>query len=269
MRCKVQPARVVRPIIKVIANFSKVCCYLFHFLFPTKRFSLPSRSSPLFGRGSSFVPRLIPQIMWQTNYTSRVTLPVYLNYLFNRLMAPTFAYRFMVTEDRASFIRDNFSPNTFEAYDRLQIGAAQADFWRLLVLQKYGGVYMDIDAHLIWPLHRVIKSNDSEVFIKIKTGEISNYFIASKPDNPPLKAVARQVQSNIETGSSENVYNLTGPGVFNSVLKNFSVNTGYYLNVCNQGNFTNEYFQYLDKPEGKWTKEQFRVSVIRRDSIEG
>jgi len=103
VRCKVQPARVVRPIIKVIANFSKVCCYLFHFLFPTKRFSLPSRSSPLFGRGSSFVPRLIPQIMWQTNYTSRVTLPVYLNYLFNRLMAPTFAYRFMVTEEHLSF----------------------------------------------------------------------------------------------------------------------------------------------------------------------
>ncbi len=163
------------------------------------------------------------------------------------------------------FIRNNFSSEIFEAYDRLQIGAAQADFWRLLVLLKHGGVYMDIDAHLIWPLHRIIKPKDSEIFLRIKTGEISNYFIASKPQNLFIKAVAMQVQSNIDTGSTDNVYNLTGPGVFNSVLANSSVNTRYYVDVCNQGNFTNEYFQYLDKPEGKWTKEQFRVSVIRKN----
>ena len=260
-----RPTRLSRPIIKFVANLSKLCSYGFHALFPKKRFTLPTESAPLISRHSNPQNGLIPRVIWQTNYTSRVTLPVYLNYLFNRLMAPTFAYRFMVTEERARFVRDNFPPSTFRAYDKLQIGAAQADFWRLLILQKHGGVYMDIDAHLIWPLHRIIKSNDSEVFLKIKTGEISNYFIASKPDNPLLKAVARQVQSNIETGSSDNVYNLTGPGVFNSVLQGFAVNTGYYLDVCNQGNFTNEYFQYLDKPEGKWTKEQFRVSVIRRD----
>jgi mannosyltransferase OCH1-like enzyme len=257
--------RISRPLIKLFANFCKVFCYLFHAFFPKKRFKIPADSAPIFASQADINFELVPRIIWQTNYTNQVSLPVYLNYLFNRLMAPTFSYRFMVTEEREKFIRQNFPADTLRAYERLQIGAAQADFWRLLVLQRHGGVYMDIDAHLIWPLHLIIKPLDSEVFLKIKTGEISNYFIAAKPDNPSVKAIARQVQSNIERGSSENVYNLTGPGVFNSVLEGRLVNTSYYLDVCNQGNFTNEYFQYIDKPQGKWTKEQFRVPVIRKD----
>lgn len=205
----------------------------------------------------------IPPTVWQTNFTDRVTLPVYLNYLFNRLMAPHHDYRFMVTSEREAFIRASFPSEVIEAYDRLQIGAAQADLWRLLVLQKYGGVYMDIDAHLVWPLHWIIPSNATEMYLRIKSGEISNYFIASAPNNPRLQRLIDRVVQNIQSRSSDNVYNLTGPGVFNEVLDSASVPTTYYLTTVNQGNFTNEFFQYLDKPQGKWTKEQHKVSVLK------
>ncbi len=258
--------RMYRPVIKIIANLTKICCYGFHVFFPKKRFRLPTESGPIVASRPGAETFQIPRIIWQTNYTRDVSLPVYLNYLFNRLMSPSFSYRFMVTDERSKYIRENFSPEVFRAYNRLQIGAAQADFWRLLILQKIGGVYMDIDAHLVRPLSSIIKPDDSELFLKTKTGEISNYFIASKPDHPSIKAIATQVQNNIVLGSSDNVYDLTGPGVFNSVLNNSRFNAGYYLDVCNQGNFTNEYFQYIDKPQGKWTKEQSKVSVIREDS---
>jgi mannosyltransferase OCH1-like enzyme len=188
---------------------------------------------------------------------------VYLNFLFNRLLAPGFEHRFMVTAERDTFIRDNYPKEIYDAYARIQIGAAQADFWRVLVLQKFGGVYMDIDAHLVWPLARILPPEQEELFLQIKTGEISNYFIASKPDNPNLAAVIDQIRVNIETRSSPNVYDLTGPGVFNKALGSRNVPKRYYLYTCNQGNFTNEYFQYIDKPQGKWTKEQKKVEVIR------
>jgi mannosyltransferase OCH1-like enzyme len=181
-------------------------------------------------------------------------------------MSPTFAYRFMVTAERDTFIRHSYPPTIYSTYRRLQIGAAQADYWRLLVLLTHGGVYMDIDAHLIWPLGWIIKESDSEVLLRTKTGEISNYFIASKPNNPILEDIARQVMINIETESSDNVYDITGPGVYNTVLRGRTVHTGYYQDICNQGNFTNEYFQYIDKPQGKWTKEQVKLSVVRNRS---
>lgn len=251
-----------RSFIKIFANLSKILCRFLYFWVPEIRVDLPLYAGVDSIRGQRHG---IPSIIWQTNFTGRVTLPVYLNYLFNRLMSPGFAYRFMVTEDRDRFIKENFDPSIYDTYKKIRIGAAQADFWRLLVLYKHGGVYMDIDAHLVWPLGWILKEADKELYLRIKTGEISNYFIASAPGNPNLLDLINQVIENINEGASTNVYDLTGPGVFNKVFKDRDVPTRYYLYTCNQGNFTNEYFQYIDKPQGKWTKEQQKVDVIRRD----
>lgn len=250
-------------LIKVIANLAKVLCYGFHFLFPDKRFTLPAYARPL---RTPRKPSVIPRILWQTNYTDRVTLPVYLNYLFNRLMAPSFEYRFMVTEARQDFIREHFPGEIFDSYSRLQIGAAQADFWRLLVLYKHGGVYMDIDAHAVLPLGFLIEPEYEELYITTKRGEISNYFIASRPANPNLARMIELVVSNIKEHRLTNIYELTGPGVFNRVLDGRTVKTAYYRYTCNQGNFTNEYFQYIDKPQGKWTRAQEKVDIVRKDA---
>jgi mannosyltransferase OCH1-like enzyme len=253
--------RIVRLFIKLFGNTLKVFSYIHFFLFPSKRFYIAAFDLPLTSRGAGSTQ--IPLIIWQTNFTNQVTLPVYLNYRFNRLMAPQHEYRFMVTEEREAFIRKHFQPGVLEAYQQLQIGAAQADLWRLLVLQKFGGVYMDIDAHLVWPLHWTIRDEATELYLRIKTGEISNYFIASAPNNPRLQRLIDRIVQNIRERSSENVYNLTGPGVFNEVLSSEDVPTTYYLTTVNQGNFTNEFFQYIDKPQGKWTKEQRKVSVLK------
>jgi len=255
--------RLSRPLIKLFGNLSKVCSYVVHAVCPKLRFQIPSHSLPIIRRQSNKNLRLIPAVIWQTNFTNRVTLPVYINYLFNRIMSPKFSYRFMTKAERDTFVSDNYPAAIYSAYRRLQIGAAQADYWRLLILLKHGGVYMDIDAHLVWPLGWIMKATDSEVLLRTKTGELSNYFIASKPNNPILQDIAKQVLINIETESSDNVYDITGPGVFNSVLRGRLVNTGDYQDICNQGNFTNEYFQYIDKPQGKWTKEQAKIPVIR------
>jgi mannosyltransferase OCH1-like enzyme len=194
-----------------------------------------------------------------------VTLAVYVNYLFNRLMCPGFAYRFMITEAREAFIKEHYPDEIFKSYSRLQIGAAQADLWRLLILQKYGGVYMDIDAYAVWPLGAVIKPEDDELYLTTKRGDISNYFIASKPDNPHLQQMIELIMKNIQENTIKNVFELTGPGVFNHVLDVNAVNTCSYRYLCNQGSFTNDYFQYVDKPQGKWTREQHKVDIVRKD----
>jgi mannosyltransferase OCH1-like enzyme len=255
---------LVSRIIKIVANLTKPFCYAFHFVFPNKRFILPAAAAALRRTKRSYA---IPRVIWQTNYTNRVTLPVYLNYLFNRLMAPSFEYRFMITAARAEFIRENYPGEIFENYSKLQIGAAQADFWRLLVLQKHGGVYLDIDAHAIWPLGVIVQPEYKELYITTKRGDISNYFIASQPNNPNLARMIGVVLNNIKERRINNVFELTGPGVFNQVLDVSAVRTTYYRYTCNQGNFTNEYFQYLDKPQGKWTRAQEKIDIVAKDSI--
>jgi mannosyltransferase OCH1-like enzyme len=248
-------------IVKLLANLSKLAAYPFHYLFPNKRFTIPERAAPWW---KSSRPSQVPRILWQTNFTDKATLPVYLNYLFNRLMAPSFEYRFMITEARARFIEENYPGEIFEAFSRLQVGAAQADFWRVLVLQKHGGVYMDIDGHAVWPLARIVKPEMEELYVTTRRGEISNYFIASKPDNPHLKKVIEAIHANIESDEEKGIFHLTGPTVYNEVLPRDEIRTASYRYTCNQGNFTNEYFQYIDKPQGKWTREQYKVDVVRK-----
>ncbi len=179
---------------------------------------------------------------------------MYLNYLFNRLMSLNCEYRYVSTEARGEYLKEHAPQDVFEAYNRLTNGAAQADLWRLFVLYREGGVYLDIDATLVWSLDKLLLNEANALYIKIKNNsEITNYFIASKPNNPELKACLNRVVYNINHYDPDNgVYNTTGPKVLNDILDHDIISTRDRKFVCIQGTFTNEYFQYIDKPRGKW-----------------
>ena len=113
---------------------------------------------------------------------------------------------------------------------------------------------MDIDAHLVWPLSRLIDNDAKELYMLRREQHYNNYFIASEPNSPILDRAIQIIVSNIEQKKVEKgVYHLTGPDVLNKALEGETVNTLLYRYVCVQGSFTNEYFQYIDKPRGKWT----------------
>ena len=251
---------LVSRFIKVFANAVKLFCYVFHFFFPKKRFTLPKTARPLF---KSKYESVIPRVLWQTNFTDRVTLAVYVNYLFNRVLSPTFEYRFMIDEDMVAFIKSNYSSKIYDSYLRLQIGAAQADFWRVLVVQKNGGAYLDIDGHFVWPLGYIVGSEYPEIYILTKTGDVTNYFFASKRNNIHLEKMIDIILKNVDENTITNVFELTGPRVFQEALKGTEVKLVSYRCSIHQGNFTNEYFQYIDKPQGKWTRVQAKIGIVK------
>lgn len=240
---------IINRLAKLLGVLIKMLGYMFHFFFKTKRFIIPEHAKPLW-KGKEL---RIPKIIWQTNYTNRVTLPVYINYLFNRFMSLDWEYRYVSTEARQEFIKANATQRVSSAFEQLTDGASQADFWRLFTLNHSGGVYMDIDAHAVWPLSQMIEPNDKQVFLMTKHN-YSNYFIASAPDNPYLQKTLEMIVENIEHKNIGNgVYDLTGPTVLNKVIGNNLVKHRHNKITCIQGSFTNEYFQYMDKPRGKWT----------------
>ncbi len=236
--------------IKLIGTLVKILAYPFHFIFKNKRFTIPKQSNPFIKNKTESI---IPRIIWQTNFTNKVTLPVYANYLFNRLISPDYEYRYVSTEDRLSFLEEHASTEIFEAYKKLTDGASQADLWRMFVLNYYGGIYMDIDAHAVWPLSKIINPEDSEVFLLNKQ-HYTNYFIATAKDNPIIQKTLQIIVDNIQHKKiGGGVYDLTGPSTLNLAIGETKVNYRFYRLTCVQGSFTNEYFQYIDKPKGKWT----------------
>jgi mannosyltransferase OCH1-like enzyme len=245
---------------KIFGNSTKLVSWALHLLNPRLRFSIPHTADPIFSRPHK---HKIPKVIWQTNYTDRVTIAVYFNYLCNRWLSPTYSYRFMDTAERARFIDEQFPGRVAEAYAKLQIGAAQADLWRLLVLHRFGGVYLDIDAHAAWPLGLVIDPGLDELYVLHRGGKLSNYFIASVQNNPNLALVIDAVLKNIDCPTTNNVFELTGPVVLQAALGNASVPTTPYQTTCFQGSFTNEFFQYVDHPQGKWVRAQREIRAIK------
>jgi mannosyltransferase OCH1-like enzyme len=241
---------------KLFGNLTKILLsYPFHFLLPKKRFTIPLYSKAIF-KGKA---QKIQKNIWQTNYSNEVSLPIYLNYLFNRLMSLSYDYHYVSTEERLIFVQKTADKNTLKAFERLNDGAAQADFWRLLVLQHFGGIYIDIDAHLIFPLAGIIQKNDAELFIlKGADNAHTNYFIAAEKNHLILADAIKIVLDNINGDKLMGVFSLTGPVPFSDAIErsNQSINDKSYRHVCVQGSFTNEHFQYIDKPRGKWTHKK-------------
>lgn len=240
---------VCNGLFRLLGNIVKILSYPFHAVFPQKRFTIPEFSPAKLK--SKRTDKITP-IIWQTNYSNKVTLPMYCNYLFNRLMSLSYDYRYVSTEEREAYIKQNADERIFNAYSKLTDGAAQADFWRVFTLWKEGGIYIDIDGHLVFPLSQIIQPNDSEVLIK-RRDKYTNFFLACEKGHPIMQQTLEIIVSNIENRRIEGgVFVMTGPDTLNSAIGNQQVNTRRDKVTCAQGTFTNEYFQYIDKPRSKW-----------------
>ncbi|XXQ67626.1 glycosyltransferase family 32 protein [Neisseriaceae bacterium B1] len=235
---------------RLIGNIVKVSAYPFHALFPNKRFTIPEYDPP---RHAPKEVGKIPKTIWQTNYSNRVTLPVYCNYLVNRLMSRDCEYCYVSTEARAEFIREHADEATFAAYSRLTNGASQADFWRVFVLEKLGGIYIDIDAQLVCPVAWSVSMHDREVII-YRNREYTNYFMAIAPQHELMRETLQIIQDNIEQNRvGGGVFNMTGPATLVQAMQGKDIHVRNARYTCMQGTFTNEHFQYLDKRHSKWT----------------
>ena len=245
------PLLVANRLIRLTGNTLKLLSYPVHWVLPRLRFSIPECAR---AKLKPARPGSIPRIVWQTNFTRRATLPVYLNYLCNRLLSLHCDYRYVSTEARAAYLKEQAGADIYDAYARLTDGAAQADLWRLFVLWQKGGVYIDIDATIVWNLNTLLGDRDA-LFVRRfgRNTKFTNYFIAAAPGNPDLRRAIDQVVKNINTYAGEGVYGCTGPAVLHEMFKDrddVPVEDRKY--VCIQGVFTNEYFQYLDHPGKKW-----------------
>ncbi|MDN2581002.1 glycosyltransferase [Aquibium sp. ELW1220] len=147
--------RMIRhKLVKILGNGLKPVFAIHHRLLPEKRYVIPEVS---YARRPSVPHGPIPYVVWQTNYSNEVTLSVYANYLFNRWLSPEFEFRYSSDETCDAFVRDNYPAAVYGAYARLNVGASRADFWRVLVLLKHGGIYLDIDSNVTGADFRAIR----------------------------------------------------------------------------------------------------------------
>lgn len=235
---------------------AKAAGSVFHAIFPKKRFTIPPVAPPTGPARSGTLPGGVPRVVWITNFTADCTLPVFLNYLRNRCLARSFEFRFADDAEMDRYVRANAPARAVAAWDRLENGAARADFWRVFTLWREGGVYVDMDGSFVRRLERIVEGRGSALLWDRR--RFSNFFMAAAPGDPLFAEFFDAIVENVESASQDAqkpVFYVTGPGALETVLDGktgleFIPNAG----CCIQGAFTNERFQYADRPGSKWTR---------------
>lgn len=168
--------------------------------------------------------RHIPKIIFRTAPFEFDKLPgvIIKNMSLMTKINPDYSQVYFSDNDVIDFIEENF-PEYMEYYDLIIPGAFKADFWRLLVLYKYGGVYIDIGYMPVTKLDDFMDVYSDEFIVPVdvpyaKQG-LHNAFICSFPQHPFIKMCIDQIVLNIQNRFiGDDPLDITGPGLLGKIF---------------------------------------------------
>lgn len=164
----------------------------------------------------------IPHNIFQTNKTKdNLKEPIRLNIKKIKELNPGWRYSLYDDSDIEAFIQDYYGETIYSFYKRIspKYGAAKADFFRYLVIFRFGGLYLDIKSSINKPLSDVFEESDSFVLSYwdnlpgqphegvghypslpdyIERGEIIQWYIAASAGHPLLKKIIATMLFNID-----------------------------------------------------------------------
>jgi len=130
---------------------------------------------------------------------------------------PSWEYKLWVNEDLKKFKLTNRA-----AFDKAKNWGAKSDILRYEIVNRYGGVYVDIDFECIKPLDQLNYTYDFYSCLIGGTADIANGLVASKANHPVLIECIKRI-SNIKKFSSNHndILNTTGPRFFTDIVIDF------------------------------------------------
>jgi len=138
---------------------------------------------------------MIPKKIFQTHITKNI--PPDTQHQIDRLKKLNYEYEYIYhdNEDMERYIYDNFDLDVFKALQRVKPGAGKADIWRLAVIYKEGGIYIDLDRvlHDNSPPFRELLDDEDE-FVHGRNWHVFGYnapspnsFLVARDGHPIIK----------------------------------------------------------------------------------
>lgn len=133
---------------------------------------------------------------------------------------PDYSYNLYDDNDMDNFVNEYFNGEIAECYNKLNIIVAKVDFWRYLVLYKYGGVYLDMDSNIEKPLDELIRSTDEAIITAEGNPDLYvQWALIFSKGHPILKKTIDLIISNIKNNSYPNdIHKMTGPFVYTKAI---------------------------------------------------
>ncbi|MES2828559.1 MAG: glycosyltransferase [Bacteroidota bacterium] len=215
----------------------------------------------------------IPKIIHQTFKSS--SLPALTKWYIARFRQnnPEYSYEFYDDKRVENFLFKEFEPAVIDAYKKIQIGAAKADFFRYAILMKKGGVYLDIDGYIYGKLSNFIKEGDKAIISKERNPNLYvQWALVFEPNHPFIVKTLEMVLKNISENRFPNdVHKMTGPSVYteavSACLKENPDISYKLLGVDYNGHLKFKYplSKLLYQKGEHWKKAQLSKTVLRKN----
>jgi mannosyltransferase OCH1-like enzyme len=178
----------------------------------------------------------IPKHIYQSWYTKDLHPVIRNNIEKMKKLNPEYLHTIYTDCEIDTFVNEYFPGEIADCYNKLNIIVAKVDFWRYLILYKYGGIYLDIDSSIEIPLKNLISENDEAIITCEKNpGMFVQWALIFKKEHPILKKTIDIVVENIKSNKYPNdIMKMTGPGAFTEGInfihmENFGIKVRHHL----------------------------------------
>lgn len=212
----------------------------------------------------------IPKQIFQTFKSKKLPLLTRYHIWNLKRKNPKYQYHFYDDEAIEIFLKENFDQRTFDAFKKITIGAAKADFFRYAILYKKGGVYLDIDSLITSKIDDFILPTD-EALIALEGHGVHycQWALFFNAGHPFLKQLLNDIVENIEHNKFPNdVHQTTGPTAYTTAIKKVLDNNKNVVyreigaDYDNHAKFSypmSKFFIYGLSRKGHWQHEQKRI----------
>lgn len=138
-----------------------------------------------------------------------------------KALNPEYSHKIYTDKEIDLFVNTHFPGEIADCYNKLNIIVAKVDFWRYLILYKYGGVYLDMDSSIEQSLDELIQEDDDAI---ITAEGNPNWFVQwaliFNKEHPILKKTIELIVENIKKNAYPNdIHKMTGPYVYSKAIQ--------------------------------------------------
>jgi mannosyltransferase OCH1-like enzyme len=163
---------------------------------------------------------MIEKNIFQSWYTKDLDPRLKKKIINFRRMNPLYKYYLYDDKEIDEFVNKYYEGEIADSYNKLNIIVAKVDFWRYLILYKYGGIYVDMDSSINKNLDKLIKENDQAIIsVESHFNSYVQWGLIFSKEHPILKKTIDLIVENIKNNSYPNdIHRMTGPTLYTKAI---------------------------------------------------
>jgi len=153
----------------------------------------------------------IPKVIHQTWYTSKPHAQLASRIEANKKQNPGWGFKLWSDHDIIVWLRKNKLWEELDMFRSLYVGPAKADLFRMLLLYREGGFYMDVDNYLTEPIDEFLNPAAECMVAMNWRKEIDFSICAAVPGNIYIENTLTSITRRLRAREDGPAYTVTGP----------------------------------------------------------